>query len=173
MKLRTALLSDIQAIVTLHVASWRFAYRGALSNEYLAGDIHADRMALWKSRLRTPPSNQYVVVAHDDEAILGFACAYVNEDPQWGTLLDNIHVSQLVQRKRVGSKLLKAVAHHCTISFGNAGLYLWVLQSNMAAQKFYCSHGAENVGTDIWNAPGGTQVPRFRFAWSRSQLPLV
>lgn len=173
MKLRTALLSDIQAIATLHAASWRFAYRGALSDEYLAGDIIADRTALWEARLKTPSPNQYVVIAYDAETILGFACAYADEDPQWGTLLDNIHVSRHVQRKRVGSKLLNAVAHHCAMLSGNAGLYLWVLQNNTAAQKFYFSHGAENVGTDVWNAPGGTQVPRFRFAWSRSQLPLA
>ena len=39
MHLRTANQSDIQAIASLHAASWRHAYRGALSDAYLAGDI--------------------------------------------------------------------------------------------------------------------------------------
>ena len=43
MTIRLALSAECQAIADLHAASWRFAYRGALSEEYLASDIMADR----------------------------------------------------------------------------------------------------------------------------------
>lgn len=170
MSIRTAVPSDDKAIAELHAASWQFAYRGALSDEYLAGDIVADRMALWQARLHRPEANQYVIVAHEKEVLLGFACLYLGADPLWGSLLDNIHVSQAAQRKGLGSLLLHAVANHCMAAAPHAGLHLWVLQQNIGAQQFYCSHGAENVGTDTWNAPGGTQVPRFLFGWPVTKI---
>jgi ribosomal protein S18 acetylase RimI-like enzyme len=169
--MRSALPSDSRAIAALHAASWRFAYRGALSEEYLAGDIVADRNILWKTRLSKPPANQYVVVAEIDGALAGFACAYLGEDREWGSLLDNIHVRPEAYRKGLGSALLQAVAARGSLVAGTAGLYLWVLQDNTSAQSFYEHYGARNVGTDLWHAPGGTQVPRFRFAWPATRLP--
>lgn len=155
MKLRQALPSDCELIAALHAASWRFAYRGALSDEYLSVDIMSDRLALWTNRLHHPNESQYIVVACEGSELLGFACANVGDDPTWGSLLDNIHVAQTAHRKGVGTQLLKAVAFHCSTNSPTAGLYLWVLQNNINAQNFYYSHGAKNVGEDVWDAPGG------------------
>jgi GNAT superfamily N-acetyltransferase len=173
MRIRPAGPSDSQAIAELHAASWRSAYRGALSEEYLAGDIVADRNALWTTMLSKPPANQYVVLAESDGALAGFACAYLGEDREWGSLLDNIHVRPDAHRKGLGSALLHDVAARCSLVAGSAGLYLWVLQDNTPAQNFYAHHGARNAGTDIWHAPGGTRVPRFRFAWPANRLPVL
>lgn len=170
MKFRPAMQFDAAAIAALHAASWRFAYRDALSEEYLAGDIIADREVLWAQRLSNPSPRQYVVVAQQNEILSGFACAYLDEDPTWGSLLDNIHVSQNAHRQGLGSELLLSVARHCMTSSPDTGLYLWVLQSNVGAQAFYYSYGAENVGSDVWDAPGGTSVPRFRFAWKQARM---
>lgn len=172
MNLRLALSSDCEPIAALHAASWRHAYRGALSDEYLSGDIMSDRLALWESRLHRPAESQYIVVACEGSALLGFACANVDDDPTWGSLLDNIHVAPAAHRRGIGRQLLNAVALHCSTVSPSAGLYLWVLQNNTNAQSFYYSHGANNVGADVWDAPGGTKVPRFRFAWSKFTFPL-
>ena len=172
MTIRIARPSDYQAIAALHAASWRFAYRGSLSEAYLAGDIVADRERLWKRRLSDPAFNQYVVVTEVDGALAGFACAYLRDDPFWGSLLDNIHVRQDTHRNGLGSALLRAVAEQCLAGASELGVYLWVLQNNISAQRFYARHGACNVGADVWDAPGGTRVPRFRFAWSTGTLQL-
>jgi GNAT superfamily N-acetyltransferase len=171
MNLRLALPSDCESIAALHAASWRHAYRGALSDKYLSGDIMSDRLALWDSRLHRPTESQYVVVACEDSELLGFACANADDDPTWGSLLDNIHVAQAAHRRGIGRQLFNAVVLHCSTISPDAGLYLWVLQNNTNAQNFYYSHGAKNVGTDVWDAPGGTKVPRFRFAWTKSNFP--
>lgn len=155
----------------LHAASWRLAYRGALSDAYLAGDIVADRRQVWASRLSSPLPRQRVFVCEESGVMRGFACAYLQEDAQWGCLLDNIHVGASAQRQGLGSRLLGAVAESCAALTPASGLYLWVLQGNEVAQKFYRAHGAQNVGSDVWAAPGGTQVPRFRLAWPAGALP--
>ncbi len=120
-----------------------------------------------------PSSRQQVFVAWEGNVLLGFACAYLDEDPRWGCLLDNIHVRATAHRRGLGSQLLSTVAGWCAAGAPSSGLYLWVLQSNASAQQFYRAHGADNVGTDVWHAPGGTHVPRFRLAWRPGKLPFL
>jgi len=104
--------------------------------------------------------------------MMGFACAYAGKDPRWGTLLDNLHVSAHAQRLGVGTRLLRAVAAWSLAVAPTDGLFLWVVQSNLAAQRFYAALGARRTGADVWSAPDGGSVPRFRFAWqSAAALP--
>jgi GNAT superfamily N-acetyltransferase len=172
MPLRSAIPADASAIAALHVASWRSAYRGALRDEFLAGPIVADRDAVWAERFRSPPANQHVVVAEENGQIVGFACAYAGDHPEWGSLLDNLHVSRSLQRRGLGTALLRHVALWCAATAPRLGLYLWVLQSNRSAQKFYEDLGAVQVDTGTWSPPGGGQVPSYRLAW-RTLDPLI
>lgn len=169
-QLRAATAEDCEAIAQLHAASWRYAYRNALGAKYLAENVDEDRRRLWRERMRNPNAAQHVIVAPQDASLLGFACVYTGADARWGSLLDNIHVTQSLHRCGLGTRLLQAAAGHCARHAGNGGLFLWVLQDNLAAQNFYAKHHAENVGTDVWDAPGGNQVPRFRVAWPASAL---
>lgn len=164
MLIRAATAADSNQIAALHAASWRLAYRGALSDKFLAGDVESDRLQLWSSRLAKPLERQIVLVAEEAGHMQGFACAYIDEDTKWGSFLNNIHVSQGSQGRGVGKLILNAVALACGEP-GTEGLYLWVLQSNTKAQGFYSRYGAQNTGTNIWEAPGGTIAPLFRFSW--------
>jgi GNAT superfamily N-acetyltransferase len=179
MIIRQAKQSDCPAIVQIHVTSWRSAYRGALSDAYLAGDIATHLQNQRQNRLSDTPvldsgGEQIVLVAEDNGELLGFACAYLHEDAQWGSFLNNIHVKQATHRRGVGTALLKAVATRCAAATSglnavvdaNHRLYLFVIQANIAAQRFYTHHGAQNAGVDVWDAPDGGRVPLYRFAWT-------
>jgi ribosomal protein S18 acetylase RimI-like enzyme len=48
--LRRAEAADIPRIAALHVASWRAAYRGILSDRFLDGPVEAERLAMWQGR---------------------------------------------------------------------------------------------------------------------------
>lgn len=163
--LRTAHSSDAEQIALLHAASWRYAYRGALSDDFLAGDIVADRLAIWTTRLQGAVAGQHVVVAEQSK-IIGFACAYCDNDDRWGTLLDNLHVSPCYQGRGVGRSLMTSIAKWCEASALSKGLFLWVLQLNTRAQRFYEGLGGSKTGSNIWSAPGGGEVPQYRYAWS-------
>ena len=170
--LRLALRSDAGAVAALHADNWRLTYRGALSDAYLDRDVRADRKAVWEERLGQPSPRQHVIVADEGGSLLGFACVYLNEDPILGCLLDNIHVDQKAQRNGLGTQLLRHVAGLCVSSAPGSGLYLSVLENNIAAQRFYYAHGAGNVGTETWDAPDGNRLLCFRLAWAASRLPL-
>ena len=167
--IRPAEESDAILLGDLHAASWRSAYRGVLSDEFLAEDIIADRRGLWTSRLSKPTEKQHIFIAGIGHDALGFVCMYGEDDDLWGSFLNNIHVSQSHQRLGIGSKLLNTCACICAERYGNAGLYLWVVQTNEKAQRFYSRYGAENLGESTWNAPGGTVVPLYRFVWKDVQ----
>lgn len=173
MNIRAALFSDSAAIAELHADSWRKAYRDALSSDYLAGDIYTDRRNLWDERLGNAAPKQAVFVAEENNEIFGFACLYCNKDQKLGSHLDNIHVSHKAKGKGIGSALLNVVARHALSSTPKTGMYLLVVKSNIDAQKFYELRGAKNVGEDVWNAPDGGRVPRFIYAWTTGELPLV
>ena len=170
--LRLARPSDAKAIAALHAASWQRAYRGILSDAYLDRDILADRKAVWEERFGQPSPRQHVIVADDGGPLLGFACVYLDEDPIWGSLLDNIHVDRRAQRRGLGTQLLREIGGVCASSAAGSGLFLSVLENNTAAQEFYYAHGAENVGTETWDAPDGNQLLCLRLAWPANRLPL-
>jgi len=169
--LRPALHDDWKAIADLHAASWRATYRGALSDAYLASEVVGDRRTFWKKRFDHPEPGQHVVVAARGRTLLGFGCALIDLDDEWGSLLDNLHVGESVQRRGIGKRLLRAIGSHCATHAPQAELYLWVLQGNEEAVRFYLAQGAQNVGSDVWDAPGGTQVPTYRLAWKAGRLP--
>ncbi|KAB2932692.1 MAG: GNAT family N-acetyltransferase [Leptonema illini] len=100
MILRFATVEDTEAIATLHAESWRTSYRGMLRDEYLDKDVFQDRKDLWMSRLFSPAENQCIILAEEDDELCGFICAFGNDDPRWGTLIDNLHVRQ--DRKGLG-----------------------------------------------------------------------
>ena len=168
MRIRPATRSDSTTIAELHTASWRYAYRDALSDEYLAGEVVDDMRKLWESRLTEPAERQHVLVAEQDDALTGFVCLYGNEDEAWGSYLNNLHVARAAQGRGLGALLLHASAALCARSYGG-GLYLWVLQSNTNAQGFYVRYGANNAGADVWHAPGGSVAPLFRFSWQSAR----
>jgi GNAT superfamily N-acetyltransferase len=165
MRFRVATGADAMAVATLHAESWRAHYRGAYRDEYLDGEVVQDRIRVWKERLSTPAPNQFVVLAEEDDDLIGFACAYGGHDESWGSLLDNIHVRPEHQRRGVGAALLAEVAAWCRANYADCGLYLWVLEQNRGAQRFYQRLGASDQGGEISEPPGGGQIHGRRYAW--------
>ena len=157
--------SDAKGIAALHAESWRAAYRGSLSDDYLRDKVQADREAVWSERLNYPPPNQYVVLAEQEGELAGFGCVYVNENEEWGSLLDNLHVKAGLQGQGLGRRLVLDVAEWCLKQGFDNGLYLWVFQKNVVAQTFYQKLGAVPLGEDLWQPPGGEKVPSYRFGW--------
>ena len=173
MRFREANQSDEETIASLHAASWRTAYRGALSDAYLDGPIDAERTEVWRSRFVKPVKNQFVSVAESKQQMIGFVCAYGGHDEKWGTFLDNLHVAPQHKRRGVGARLMGEIARWSDREYPGQGVYLWVLQSNLTAQRFYERMGGENAGSDMWSPPDGNALPKIRYAWRDTQTLLA
>ena len=158
-------MADAMAVAMLHAESWRLHYRGAYRDEYLDGEVVEDRIRVWKDRLLAPAPNQFVVLAEEDDDLIGFACAYGGYDERWGSLLDNIHVRPEHQGSGIGAALVAEVAAWCRKNYAGCGLYLWVLEQNRSAQRFYQRLGASDQGGELSEPPGGGQTQSRRYAW--------
>jgi len=172
MKIRTATTDDIQTVARLHAESWRVAYRGIFRDEFLDGDVFTDRNAVWRQRLTAPPQNQVVLLAEEAAGPLGFVCAYGNEDPVFGTFIDNLHVRAGNKRQGIGRKLMWNVATWSRENYPGAGIYLSVLEPNLPARRFYEALGATNHESRNWEPPGGGQVVDLRYTWPDAQTLL-
>jgi ribosomal protein S18 acetylase RimI-like enzyme len=166
-KYREATTDDAKAIADLHADSWRRHYRGAFLDSYLDGDVVADRMAEWTGRLSRPESeNWYTVVADLGGVVAGFAHTILDADPTWGAYLDNLHVRHDFKRHGIGARLLIGTAQTVAQRRPSSGLYLWVLEQNVAAQAFYERQGGSRVERELTGPfPGGGYAFSFRYAW--------
>ncbi len=165
MNIRDACVDDMEAIALLHAESWRTAYRGAYSDAYLDGNVFQDRETVWQARLTAPREHQFTIVAEHDAAIVGFACAFGAEDPRWGTLLDNLHVRTDRKRNGIGAQLIRETALRSQRQWPDIGLYLWVLEANAPARRFYEQLGAQNAERRASERPGGGSVVGLRYVW--------
>src|SRR5262252_8627535 len=91
---RTAGVQDAEQIALLHADSWRRHYRGAFADSFLDGDVEADRRAVWSARLAPTAdrSGGATILAEQDDRLLGFIHVAFDDDPTWGSLIDNLHV---------------------------------------------------------------------------------
>jgi len=174
-RFRRAGPADAETVAELHADSWRRHYRGAYSDEFLDGDVHADRLAVWTARLSEPDPRRCTILAVDG-GVVGFANTFFDDDPTWGALLDNLHVAERHRRQGMGSCLLALTAEAVLAQRETAGLYLWVLEQNVDAQAFYESLGARREGREPVSAPGGIasrivgSPKKLRYAWQEPSV---
>jgi ribosomal protein S18 acetylase RimI-like enzyme len=164
---RDATKTDADSIAALHAESWRRHYRGAYLDTYLDGDVTTERQQVWRGRLTEPPTGQFTVIAQRGDEIVGFAHTLLDEDPQWGSLLENLHVASELKRNGIGSHLLSQTAQRLVRIRPAGSLHLWVLDQNTAAQAFYSARGGSRVQTQLRGPfPGGGRALGHCYHWS-------
>ena len=167
MPIRAAGLADAVAIAQLHTHSWQTAYRGILSDDFLQGPLPENRLALWRGRFSDAErTDQLVLVDEQGGAIRGFACAFLQADPEWGCLLDNLHVVPDLKRQGLGRQLLTAVAQRALRSNPQGRLHLWAYEQNLSARRFYERLGGVITLRHAELALDGTEVNAVRYCWS-------
>ena len=165
-ELKDARLEDYSAIAKLHADSWKKYYRGMYSDEFLDNDVYQNRLHVWHERLSSPALNQQVIIASDEKTISGFACIYINNDPVFGTLLDNLHVTSFIQGSGIGKMLIKEAARRSYEKDEHSKFYLWVLELNANARRFYENLGATNFETVDKRNPDNSVSKACRYTWN-------
>ncbi|HEX5479549.1 MAG TPA: GNAT family N-acetyltransferase, partial [Dehalococcoidia bacterium] len=128
LRMRRATAGDAEAVAALHADSWRRHYRGAYSDLFLDGDVYGDRLRTWTQRLGLQDAPTVTILAEDaDGALIGFVHVVFDDDPHWGALLDNLHITYRRKRGGIGRQLMAEVAR-AVLAHGAGGFYLWVLE---------------------------------------------
>ncbi len=174
MIVRAATRDDCDAIAALHAASWQSTYRSILSDDYLDHQVTEDRQDLWAARfVKFDEKKHHVAVAVDDVpdpavptlAIAGFVCVLLDEEPELGALLDNLHVSPQRHRQGIGRRLMARAAHWVAAMQPGWSMHLWVYQGNTKTVTFYRSTGGNEVDRRTIVTPAGNRAEVLRFEW--------
>lgn len=163
---REATAGDAVAIAHLHAESWRSAYRGVFSDDFLDNHVHAERSDSWQTRFSGGESQRFfVVLAESGGRLAGFACMFPRRDPLWGSYLDNLHVAPGLTGQRIGRSLLSEAVRRLELNVLRRGLYLWVVEQNHRAREFYEKAGGTVVGSEPHIMPDGQSVVALRCHW--------
>lgn len=163
---RRATPADAAEIASLHTENWREAYRGILPDAYLKGPIASERLNLWRSRFASPGADRlFVLLAESEGDLAGFVCLLLDEEPQWGACLDNLHVLPGWRGKGIGRELFGRATRWVVSTEPGWGMHLWVLEANLDARRFYEALGGELVERRPKKVVEGIIVPSVRYAW--------
>ncbi|MFS0894286.1 N-acetyltransferase family protein [Microbacterium sp. 179-I 3D3 NHS] len=149
---RTARADDADEIASIHVRSWRAAYRGLIDQEVLDSLSVADRAAGWRRFIADPlPTTLGQLVAVRDGVVVGWTTFGSGRDPD--ALTDGevygIYADPDAWSTGVGHALLAGAEERMTDA-GRTRAYLWVLDGNDRADAFYARHG--------WELDGATKL---------------
>lgn len=172
MALRRAVAADEAAIARLHADSWRTAYRGILRDEFLDETVIANRREVWSARFsEIDRADQLILVYEERGEIQAFVCAFLDADPEWGTLIDNLHVTPGLKGKGLGRQLISAVAENVKQHGLHCMLHLWVYEQNTGARGFYERMGGVVSECVQEEGPDGSTMSILRYVWRDLTFP--
>ena len=144
---RLANISDAPNIADLHIKNWQKFYRGMWTDNFLDNLAPKKQLDHWTKILSEPNEKQHLLVAEADSKLVGFAFTRLDNDPVWGSLLDNLHVRENMQGFGIGQKLIKTSADWVLSKNPKSDYYLWVLEGNLKTRDFYKKSGATEPET--------------------------
>ena len=163
---RQAVTADCVQIASLHTESWRNSYRNILPDAYLDSQIAEERLALWEDRLAAPGSDRrHVLLAELHSELAGFCCVLLDEEPEWGACLDNLHVRPDLQGQGLGRQLFARATGWVTSEEPGWPIHLWVFEANYSARRFYERLSGQVVEHKIKEMPQGAGIPSLRYFW--------
>ncbi len=74
------------------------------------------------------PANSMTVAAEDDTRLVGFMHVVFDDDDRWGSLIDNLHITQDRRRTGIGTALLTCAAEADAERATGKSTYLWAFE---------------------------------------------
>ena len=152
---------DAAAVSDIYAASWRAAYRGLVPGAYL----DALTGARWLPKLQNlAQSGQQAVLACCDGQPVGICtfCAARDENRAgWGEVV-SLYLLPAYWGQGVGARLLQTAVNELHRQ-GYANVYLWVLQGNTRAERFYGRNGFAPCGDTLPLQLAGSELTECRW----------
>ena len=165
MRYRKAKPNEAATIAQIHAKSWQTAYKGILTDAFLEQGIWDNRLQVWQKRFAESAKNEFICVAVERDAVIGFVCVYGEADENWGALIDNLHVLPEFKGRGIGKRLMQEAAKWATKQYSDSKIHLWVYEDNHAARGFYEKMVGKNVASEYYESPDGTLANTFCYAW--------
>ncbi|HXV49673.1 MAG TPA: GNAT family N-acetyltransferase [Candidatus Binatia bacterium] len=163
--IRGAELSDAQAIAKVAVDTWRTAYKGIMSDEFLSALSYEKVEATWQKILSDSGRDRFGYVASDDgDAVIGFIHGGPERErsPEYAGEIYAVYVLEAFQRRAVGRRLTGALVQRL-MDAGLLSLLVWVLEKNRS-RAFYEALGGQLLGQKQISV-GGTELVEVAYGW--------
>ena len=154
---------DLAKIARLQAISWRSAYRGMLSKEYLDSMVEEDLRLYW-GRVVVGQDDLILKAEDDQQELVGFITVWGRPIP----FVDNLHVLPKFYGQGVGARLMAAAAREL-LAGGRNSAELWAFEENKRALRFYEKLGG--VRNDRAIKPVcGHDVVQVQYIWNDLKL---
>ncbi|MCP3971793.1 MAG: GNAT family N-acetyltransferase [Rhodobacteraceae bacterium] len=157
---RAAAGGDVAAIRDLQVESWRHAYRGMLSEDFLSGGVERVLAQHWAAM---PGDDWIVETAWAQAGLAGFVAADCGGHGEDGAFVDNLHVAPRFQGRGLGRVLMARTAVRMTAR-GLSGAWLTVIRENRGSRDFYRRLGGVE-GPEIAAELFGEPIVKLAVRW--------
>jgi ribosomal protein S18 acetylase RimI-like enzyme len=160
--IRPATPADASAIAKLDVETWRAAYAGLLSSNYLVGLSERRREAGWRSVILHEPRDVRVAVDAGG-GILGFgSCGPSRGERGFTGEVFTLYVDPDLHNRGIGRRLLLALFRRLVAAGRNSAI-VWVLRDN-PSRFFYERLGGRRVARKTLTV-GAAAVEALAYGW--------
>lgn len=155
---------DLYAVSRIYEQSWCHAYHGIIAQDYL------DRIpqGQWVQSLRSPGRQVLVLVDQaTPPSYLGTVSFGQSRSPEfadWGEIM-SIYLMPQVMGQGYGKVLMQAALGELRRQ-GYSQAFLWVLQANVRACKFYEGLGFNKLDVERWVTIGSDSLLELAYAYS-------
>ena len=155
---KTNATDDFEAIGNIYASSWKFAYKGIVPQDYL-DNLQGTR---WSSVLPTSPYDSFVVLENGVYIGTSSVCSSRDEKMSgWGEIA-SLYLLPEYFGKGYGKPLFECAVNSLR-ERGFDNVFLWVLEENVRAQRFYEKNGF-NKAEDTMNMNiGGKDLIEVRY----------
>jgi len=165
-RVRDALPADGDAIASVHVASWRWAYAGIVPDHELDALSVDDRRELWRAWFEIGDARAALLVAEEGARIVGFCGVGRSRDDDATLIVGEVLTLYLLEwaaGRGIGRALFaEAIGRMRALGYERATL--WVLRDSARARRFYEAAGWIVDGNASDHAFGDVTLPIVRYA---------
>ncbi|HYC04518.1 MAG TPA: GNAT family N-acetyltransferase [Azospirillaceae bacterium] len=136
--IRRATPDDVPAMAAVHVACWREAYTGLMSEEVIAAMTVERRVAMWTDVLSNPEREAFVLEL--EGGLVGFVCIGPGREVGAPGEIYALYLLRKAQGRGLGRALMDTAATALKAR-GWWPMRLWVLETNERAKGFYAAVG--------------------------------
>ncbi|MGE7988016.1 N-acetyltransferase family protein [Lysinibacillus fusiformis] len=163
MKIRKAIIQDVEGIGIVHVDSWRTTYKDIVPDEFLDKLSYKQRTLLWERHLEN--LTKFILVAENDDGdIIGFSSAGERETAPFPNLiyLETLYLLEAYQGKGLGKLLLKELFLFFQQN-NYQTVYVEVLADNTS--KYFYEHFGAKLLTSLEINIGGKELEELVYEW--------
>ena len=166
-RIREAHQNDFEGIAKVRVDTWRVAYEGIVSDDFLESLSYQTtaerwRKAFWEDR---KPDVAFFVAENVSEDIVGIAVCgpEQSQDPVYRGEIYILYVLPQYQRHGIGHALVAACVRHLVQQLAAETLLIWTIAES-PYRRFYESLGGKVVREKIKEI-GGKIIPEVGYGW--------